>query len=911
MSDFNKKLAVVTDEVSQVQPLYREEIVKGIKRCDTVNVDGKFATNGKLIKYPKVKLADVVEKQADGTYKNRAATVNDTVVKGTDGIFEMEYLHITNENGKCDVEYIGFITLLECKLDQDFQDKMYRAAVILQCICYMKLLAERGERIPDILFIGSKKNCFILPKTVVERYIVMNIQGYTSASTAYIKNADIVRSIAEDEEVLKHCYIRNIDDTFEMKDVINDIYDYVTGIGENRKISSEELSKAFDIFSMQVLLKSEKYSGREQAKWFLKLILEPDVCYLHPKKQSKLIIGDDCVDVDTDKYKAFRVHYGVEKAYTLQEQREFTAIADRLIEDADRRRRGDFYTPTVWVDEAHKLISKHLGNNWRNEYMVYDCCWGTGNLTRDYKFKELYCSTLIASDLALAEKYNRDAVKFQYDFLNDDVDIFEKLEKIKAERGYLTVADFIEHDVKMYNEAPGLIKGLIEGKKLLFLINPPYGAATNLKNKITGDKAKTDIATTNKIVDGMKADKIGAATQNLYIQFYYRIKKICNLFDVPCIIGSFTPTAVLTGASVKGFRSFMFKDMQVTDGYVLQASSFANVAGNWGILFALLQSSTDIFKDNTSVRVLQYNVNGVSFVQNKRLYNMDNALALSDWVREPVKQYKAVDAPQFTSALSYVAEHKQGNLVNGALGYGVFGGNIVDENNQGVFILSSCRSMGHGVSILPENFKRVCVAFTARRLITGPYATWVNWQDEYMIPNIFHQDYVQFESDSIVYFLFNTKSNQASLRDITYNGKQWNIKNEFFWLSCAEMKALAQGTYNIDDVNNEVEQDLIDNAEDERYVYKLLQQVTLSSDAKAVLDKAGALIRKSFKYRKSVALLHPEYYLNTWDMGYYQLNKLIQEIPELQEEWRVFRQLYKGFEDRMRPLVYELGFLYK
>lgn len=463
MSDFVKSLEVATDEVSQVQPLYRGEIVHAVKHSDVVNVEGKYASNGKLINYPTVRMCDINEKQPDGTYKKRAATVNDVKVKGTDGIFEMEYLHINKEYGKSEVEYIGFVTLLECKLDQDFNDKRYRAEVILQCICYMKQIAEKGERVPDILVIGSKKNCFVLPKSVLERYISMNIMGYKSASTAYMENNAIVQQLMTDEDVLEKCFIHKIDDTFEMRDVVKDIYNYVTGTAVNKRISEDELAKAFDIFSMQVLVKGERYDGRTQAKWFLKLILEPDACYLHPKKVNKLIIGDESIEVDTDKYKMFRAHFGVEKAYSLQEQREFTAIADRLIEEADRRRRGDFYTPTVWVDEAHKLISKHLGNNWRNEYMVWDCCCGTMNLTRDYKFKDLYASTLIESDLTLAEKYNTNATKFQYDFLNDDVEEFEELAKVKKERGYLTIADFMERDIKLYREAPQLVNKLLTG----------------------------------------------------------------------------------------------------------------------------------------------------------------------------------------------------------------------------------------------------------------------------------------------------------------------------------------------------------------------------------------------------------------------------------------------------------------
>jgi hypothetical protein len=49
--------------------------------------------------------------------------------------------------------------------------------------------------------------------------------------------------------------------------------------------------------------------------------------------------------------------------------------------------------------------------------------------------------------------------------------------------------------------------------------------------------------------------------------------------------------------------------------------------------------------------------------------------------------------------------------------------------------------------------------------------------------------------------------------------------------------------------------------------------------------------------------------LNSWDAGYAQLKLVWKEY--FQEEFKEFRQLYKNLEDRMRPLVYELGFLKK
>jgi TRAP-type mannitol/chloroaromatic compound transport system substrate-binding protein len=95
-------------------------------------------------------------------------------------------------------------------------------------------------------------------------------------------------------------------------------------------------------------------------------------------------------------------------------------------------------------------------------------------------------------------------------------------------------------------------------------------------------------------------------------------------------------------------------------------------------------------------------------------------------------------------------------------------------------------------------------------------------------------------------------------------------------------------------------------------VYKLLfgeKRIydKLSPDAKAVLDKATELVELSMEMRQVMA--NDENHLNSWDAGYAQLKLVWKEY--FPEQFKEFRQLYKNMEDRMRPLVYELGFLMK
>jgi hypothetical protein len=154
--------------------------------------------------------------------------------------------------------------------------------------------------------------------------------------------------------------------------------------------------------------------------------------------------------------------------------------------------------------------------------------------------------------------------------------------------------------------------------------------------------------------------------------------------------------------------------------------------------------------------------------------------------------------------------------------------------------------------------------------------------------------------------LFNNSSQQSSLRQVTYKNKLWDIKNEFFWLSKAEMLKLAEAN-NYDELHKDAK------FGDERFVFKKLFQEgiynKLSSDAKEVLDAASELLRKSIQMRKMVSDNHPEYHLNSFDAGYAQLKLVWKEY--FKDEFKVFRGKYTAFEDRMRPLVYELGFLKK
>ena len=278
----------------------------------------------------------------------------------------------------------------------------------------------------------------------------------------------------------------------------------------------------------------------------------------------------------------------------------------------------------------------------------------------------------------------------------------------------------------------------------------------------------------------------------------------------------------------------------------------------------------------------------------------------SEFGKSPKKWYQdesgsVVDYPGCSSLFRIVTNHKATYRDN-AIGYFYSDSNSVNKNIENCAIFTMGFSHGQGNCITKNNIYKVVSTFSARKIIIP---NWENFSDIYFKPNETHGSFEQFKTDSIVYSLFESKSNQSSLRQVEYKDQLWDIKNEFFWMSVDKMKELSdQNGY--DELYNDAR------TSPDRYVYKLLfgeERIydKLSPDAKLVLDKATELVEMSMELRQVMA--NDENHLNSWDAGYAQLKLVWKEY--FQEEFKEFRQLYKNLEDRMRPLVYELGFLKK
>ena len=539
---------------------------------------------------------------------------------------------------------------------------------------------------------------------------------------------------------------------------------------------------------------------------------------------------------------------------------------------SNKKIEGEFYTTELFANFAHKILEKHFGKNWYNEYYVWDPAWGIGNLTKSKKFKHLYASTLHQSDIDASDA-NKEAEKFQFDFLNDPIKSLFGLHIPKR-----------------------LYDALTNNKPIIFLMNPPYAAPNDFKD---GFKDVSINTYTQSFMGDMKYAK-----QNLFSQFLYRIMMIKNSYNLTnCNICVFSSSVFMSGSGYEKFRKSFLKSFHFIDGYLFNASYFDECSKRWGISLSVWKSGEGENKHDFKHHLIDVKNGKVEITGSKIIYNIDGENSFRNFCKEALRRKKTY--PTITLKNPVTVGTKDGSMMTtDAIGFYVNASNNVYKSLQQCYFLSTAPdNVLSGFSVTKENFLPVCANFASRKVITN---NWINNKDEFLAPVITdenHELWAEFISDSIVYSMFNSSSCQSAMQPVSWKGYEYKIKNAFFFMGRKEMMELA-GTYEYYDMIKTTFDD------EDRYAYELLEGKVgekLSNEGKSVLDYARNLLSDSMKDRSSFNTEHPELNIMCWDAGYYQLRPLWKQYyPERLKE---FRALYKKLANKLRKQVYELGIL--
>jgi hypothetical protein len=539
---------------------------------------------------------------------------------------------------------------------------------------------------------------------------------------------------------------------------------------------------------------------------------------------------------------------------------------DSLIPIEERSFKGAYYTPLAVVDKAYDLLTETLGKNWQKNYVVWDMCCGVGNLeVKHSNPRNVFMSTLDQADIDVmkASKTCVAATRFQYDYLNDDITDDGKI------------------DYSLTHKVPQALQQAIkDGKKLLILINPPYaevGARGNTHAAL-GTENKDGVANTKFAATGMT--DYGKASNELFTQFVARIAQ-----EIPtATLAMFSTLKYINAPNFEKFRQTW--QAQYLGGFVVHNKAFDGLTGKFPIGFLIWKTNqgAKLPISEISVGVLDKDANPIG---EKSFYNLPNSTYLNVWLKRP-KTNKVPVLPLKNGITPATSAPRVSTWADGALAYMYCGKNDMQHAEQQTVLFSSPYGQGDGFYITPENLWQAAVIFSVRRLIKP---TWLNDRDQFLQPTELLTD--EFKNDCLIWMLFNRCNRTASANNLEWNDQKWSIVSHFIPFTESEVGAPER-----------FESD---------FMVQYLQDKKLSPEAKAVLAEGKKLWQAYFS-RTDEYSVRESLKLNRADVGWYQVRKALEARNAdggmvNPVDFSAFKTAYDALGDKLRPQVFELGFM--
>ncbi|MBR6022123.1 MAG: hypothetical protein IK066_06865 [Kiritimatiellae bacterium] len=460
---------------------------------------------------------------------------------------------------------------------------------------------------------------------------------------------------------------------------------------------------------------------------------------------------------------------------------------DLLVPQDIREVKGAFFTPSRWVELSQEYLARALGENWQDEYVVWDCCAGTGNLLAGLTNKRnLWASTLDQADvdvmLQRIQNMNKGLASgdnganlypshvFQFDFLNDS---FDKLpEALRA-----------------------IVNDPEKRKKLVIYINPPYAEGDNRKGE-----GRSGVAA-NTLVSQRYASRMGYGKRELFVQFFTRINEELQ----GCILGEFSKLKILQAPKFEDVRRHFRPELLSI--FLVPADTFDNVKGQFPIGFKVWNTAKQ--SDFEDFQADVYDANG-NQLGAKTLFAYKNEPVINDWI------------VQFASNAR--TSKSMGTIIAVANDF---------QNRNTINLCEPNKPWNHKFQwqVTPDNVMESCIYFSVRLCMD---ATWLNDRDQFLFPKDTWKDDKEFHWDCLVYTLFHgqnrIKSSDGPNHWVPFSEEEIGTRDEI--TSHFMIDLLAGKTE-----NRPVQGDLFQETE------KASSKPILSPEARTVLAAAKALYR--------------------------------------------------------------------
>ncbi len=539
---------------------------------------------------------------------------------------------------------------------------------------------------------------------------------------------------------------------------------------------------------------------------------------------------------------------------------------DSLLPVDEQKFKGAFYTPLHIVDKAYDQLRATLGDDWQERYLVWDMCAGVGNLEAKHSnLRNVFMSTLDQADVTIMKSNPAfaGAEIFQYDYLNDDV------------------TDFGEIDYSLSNKLPAALRQAIAdakagkqgAKPILVLINPPYGESGNY-DTLRGEGSNKSGVSKTKVSYGMS--DLGYAARELFVQFLVRIQG-----ELPkAKLAIFSTLKYINAPNFEEFRSRWTANY--IDGFIVHSKAFDGLNGNFPIGFLIWDIGEAKPADTIVTIALDKSGNVVG---EKAFFRINERAFLSEWIVRP--RSNKTNALPLKNALSPpgpTRDLRGDKWADNAIGSMLSNSNMPQKTAIMTALFSSGYCNAGAFFVTPDNLWQSAIVFSVRRLIKP---TWLNDRDQFLQPSEPLTD--EFKSDCLVWMLFNGSNLTAGADDLRWNERDWSLTNHF--IPFTEVEVGAKGRFESD------------------FMVRHMAGMVFSPEARTVLDE-GRKLWARFHAIQFPRKIRDEYKLGRSDAGWYQIRKALEAYADTElTDFEPFKAAYKALGDKLRPMVYELGFL--
>ena len=530
---------------------------------------------------------------------------------------------------------------------------------------------------------------------------------------------------------------------------------------------------------------------------------------------------------------------------------------DLLVPQDVRERKGSFYTPQLWVELSQRYLTDVLGDDWQDEYYVWDCAAGTGNLLTGLTNKyNVWASTLDRQDVDVMKDRIKNGANlledhvFQFDFLNDD---FTKLPKALQ----------------------NIINDPNKRKKLVVYINPPYAEHGNRTTIIARGKHKTSVSTTSKVYNEFN-NQLGTATRELFAQFFLRIYK-----ELPNTkLASFSTLKFINSQNFFKFRQY-FK-AEYKKGFICNANTFDNVNGNFPIGFLIwdLANKNDITKVKVNVALLADGHIIKSKIKTKTFYAFGKNDFISRWLRSFYDK------------------------VNDEIGYLILPGVDMQQQN-GVYVTSqptpSDIAQHKTARITQSNLIEMAIYLSIRQSVA---LTWVNNKDQFLYPNDGWKSDTEFQHDCFALALFHGQNKITSKAGTNH------------WIPFSESEVNSHEKFDSDFMSKFIKGKI--KPHDKPTIFTVVAEPTahyevplhFSPQAKAVFGAALELWRY-YHAQEGCNVNASLYDIKEYFQGRNENGKMnTKSLDDLYiKQITTLREALKVLSQKIEPKVYEYGFL--